>query len=454
VLVFVLALAASALACCSCPLPPTYGPENLFPINNYSQNMVLVMTVNNGKLYNVTVPNSGGNTTSYFSIMHLWGNSAYEMGYTQGLMLGSASAFVSEAWAYLESEVEAVLTQVPAWLAAWIANLGLDAALDLTYDASVEFTPPYFYEELQGISDGSGLNYLTLRRLHMLAGLTQGKCSMAGLWGAALSPSSSTKLMQLRALDWNMDGPFPNFAQITVYHPPAGVAWHSFANIGFPGFIGGLTGVSASQLGISEIGVDFPDSTFGEESYLGIPFVFLLRDILMWDYTVDDAITRMIDTRRTCDLILGVGDGKLAEFRGFAYSWQYLVVMDDLNMLPYNETWHPRITDAVYWGMDWICPTVNLALGTLLQQEYGTISLDSGARNVTAREMSGDNHVAWYDLTNMVFDVAFAAPHWTGGSPNAYARQFTRVDALALFAEQPPANSTAAVRAPDAVRAW
>ncbi len=42
-----------------------------------------------------------------------------------------------------------------------------------------------------------------------------------------------------------------------------------------------------------------------------------------------DAISRMVNTRRTCDLILGVGDGKLPEFRGFAYSYSDLIVMDD-----------------------------------------------------------------------------------------------------------------------------
>jgi hypothetical protein len=36
-----------------------------------------------------------------------------------------------------------------------------------------------------------------------------------------------------------------------------------------------------------------------------------LRDILRYDYTIDDSITRMDDAKRTCDLILGVGDGKV-----------------------------------------------------------------------------------------------------------------------------------------------
>lgn len=32
-------------------------------------------------------------------------------------------------------------------------------------------------------------------------------------------------------------------------------------------------GISDAQLGISEIGVGYPDSTFGEESRIGVPFI-------------------------------------------------------------------------------------------------------------------------------------------------------------------------------------
>jgi hypothetical protein len=38
----------------------------------------------------------------------------------------------------------------------------------------------------------------------MIAGLTQGACSAFGAWGKALADPN--KVLQLRALDWNMDG--------------------------------------------------------------------------------------------------------------------------------------------------------------------------------------------------------------------------------------------------------
>jgi hypothetical protein len=36
-------------------------------------------------------------------------------------------------------------------------------------------------------------------------------------------------------------------------------------------------------MAISEIGVAFPDETFGNMSRFGVPFTFLLRDILQFD---------------------------------------------------------------------------------------------------------------------------------------------------------------------------
>jgi len=147
----------------------------------------------------------------------------------------------------------------------------------------------------------------------------------------------------------------------------------------------------------------------------------------------------MISHRRTCDLILGVGDGKLQEFRGFEYSYSTLKIFDDLNLQPYNATWHPRIKDVVYWGMDWICPGYNEVLSTLLNKYWGKLTAEVAAQYVSSVEQSGDNHLAFYDLTNMKIYVSFAAPNGVnGGKVQAYSRQFTSWDLIKLFNEAPP----------------
>merc|ERR1711991_719685 len=176
------------------------------------------------------------------------------------------------------------------------------------------------------MGDGSSVDIKDIRRVHMIGELTQGHCSMYGAWGAATATGAT---LQLRALDWDTDGPFQDYPQVTVYHADdqnavsvEGGQGHSFANVGWTGWIGSISGVSSKQMAISEIGVSFPDKSFGKTSRIGVPFTFLLRDILQFDDSLDNAIDHIKNAHRTCDLILGVGDGKpqantsSAPFRG------------------------------------------------------------------------------------------------------------------------------------------
>ena len=65
----------------------------------------------------------------------------------------------------------------------------------------------------------------------------------------------------------------------------------------------------------------------------------------------------MKTTKRTCNLILGVGDGREnGYFRSFQYSHSTLNVINDTHPLPNNSTWHPALENTVYHGMDWGCP--------------------------------------------------------------------------------------------------
>jgi len=400
--------------------------------------MKFLGSTTNGKLYEVNVPNSGAGTNSSFYVVHVWG-SGYEMGYAQGYLLKDvASTFVENVWTYLESQITSgpYINFFPQWLQDMIADFGLDAALELTEAATREFTPSYFYDEFEGFADASGTNYQRIVNMHMIASLTQGKCSMFGAWGEALDPNSPTKLLQLRALDWDMDGPFRDMPCITVYHPDNG---NTFLMVGIAGFMTALTGFSDKKLGISQIGVAYPDDTFGTESRVGYPFLFLLRDILQWDLTVDDSTSRMANAKRTCDLIMGVGDGKVSEFRGYEYSSSVLNVFNDKNLQPLAD-WHPRINNTVYWGMDWVCPGDNIVLSAQLKKLYGQLNPEVAIKNIGSVEESGDNHIAFYDLTNLQLYVAFAAPHNGMGPVSAYNRQFTHFDGNALFSEAPPSE--------------
>jgi isopenicillin-N N-acyltransferase-like protein len=329
-----LALVGPALAAYCNGAPDPNAKPNPFPIVTAAP--TLVKSVKNGHSYTAGAPGFE------FFVTHLYG-SAYDMGFAQGqLYTPQVRDMANRTWGYMVEQVAENLPSLPQWLRDLIGDLGLELALDALIDLTRPSTGAYFYEELAGMGAGAGVDAKLLERIHLIGELTQGDCSMIGAWGAA---TEGGKTLQLRALDWDTEGPFRDYPAVTVYHPSTPGA-HPFANVGLLAFIGAFTGQSAAQMGVSEIGVSYPDSTyFGSESFAGVPFVYLLRDVLEFDNSVFEAVERMQGANRTCDLILGVGDGKAGTARGVAYSSSSLFVFDDENLQPYNntpDTWHPR----------------------------------------------------------------------------------------------------------------
>lgn len=191
--------------------------------------------------------------------------------------------------------------------------------------------------------------------------------------------------------------------------------------------------MSSQSLGISEIGVSFPDDTFGDESMAGLPFIFVERYILQFCDTLDDALSFIADVRRTCHLILGVGDGKLGTARMIQYSHSKVNFFDDKNLQPLAD-WHPRIPDVVYSGMDWSCPSWQMKLHRAITDNYGLITPELSIKNITAYVETGDLHIGLYDLSDNVLYVANARGANEQGPLESYKRQFIKIDLNTEFA--------------------
>jgi hypothetical protein len=232
----------------------------------------------------------------------------------------------------------------------------------------------------------------------------------------------------------DFDGPYHKHPLVTVYHPSSAKFGNAWVNIGFMGWIGVLSGVNEHQLAVSEIGVSYPDDTFGKESRFGNPFTFVLRDVLQWDRTLNESVHRMQTTKRTCNLILGVGDGK-SEFRSFQYSHSVCNVIGDTNPLP-KADWHPAIENTVYYGMDWLCPAFHQRLGELLAQHHGQITAEKAVRVIVPGLNSGNLQVVVYDLTYNRVLFAFGHVNEDQSRTNAYMRPFIQLDLKALFAHK------------------
>ncbi|XP_071103866.1 protein dcd1B-like isoform X1 [Haliotis cracherodii] len=413
-----------------CGSPSPSAVPNLLPVD--TRPPTLVRTIKNAKLFTV-----GTGEDSYY-VLHLYGT-PYEMGFAQGsIVKDEATSMIQQVWQYMQDQIVGGITKKLKfldWFLDEVATFGLDAALDLELLATKKYTSQAFFDEVRGLADATGQDYKTILYIHLIGELTKGSCSMIGAWGDSLARNGS--LLQLRALDWAVDGPFKDFPQVTVYHPVNTTYGQPWANFGWTGWIGSITGMNSVKMAISEIGVSFPDASFGKESRFGIPFTNILRDILQYDTTLNAAVQRITNAKRTCDLLLGVGDGKSKTFRGVEYSASTANFYDDATLQPL-AVWHPRIKDVVYWGMDWECPGYSQVLATQIQRNYGHLDASLVMRDVVSIVQTGNMQVAVYDLTENIAYLANARGSFESGPEYAYERQFVRMNMTQIFAEPMP----------------
>jgi len=71
---------------------------------------------------------------------------------------------------------------------------------------------------------------------------------MFGAWGKATRDGET---VQLRALDWDFDGPYRKYPAAVVYHPSSKKDGNTWMNIGFAGWVGVISGMSAEQMAVS-----------------------------------------------------------------------------------------------------------------------------------------------------------------------------------------------------------
>mmetsp|Transcript_131156 Transcript_131156/g.184994 ORF Transcript_131156/g.184994 Transcript_131156/m.184994 type:complete len:443 (-) Transcript_131156:72-1400(-) len=429
VAVGVLSAQCNAAECHSKPDPNAKG--NFNPV--WTGTPTFVREVKNAKLYTV------GEGEDKIDVVHLWG-APYDMGVAHATLVNdTVRGLINKVYSYLEDQIEQAINgtvhNLKPQFVDLLARFGMDAALQLEVDATNKFTPAHFNDELRGLSDASGIPFKKIQHVHLIGELTKGSCSMYGAWGSATA--STGKLLQLRALDWDVDGPFKDYPEIVIYHPTSEYG-HAFANIAWSGFVGSITGMSSEQMAISEIGVSFPDDTFGKESRFGIPFTYILRDIMQFDNSLADAQKRLSTAKRTCDLIFGVGDGKPnGGFNSVQYSASVANFYNDQNMEP-TAPWHQKIDNVVYYGMDWLCPAYNQVLHDQIAKHHGNITAAVTIQDIVPIVQTGDLHTAIYDLTDSILHVAVAASTGESGPPMAYDRTFLQLDMKAMWAEAPP----------------
>jgi isopenicillin-N N-acyltransferase-like protein len=428
-----LALAASAAA--DYPPPPAScsGRVNARPLLPFASAGVLSnATARNGRRYDVPAA-ALGNGSAPLAVIHLWG-SVFDQNFAYGtLMRAEVAALAPRALAYLFAQVNASIDL--SWLTPAVRELvlefGVEAALDLTYNLTAPFSPPHWADALAGLAAGSGVDAASLRRVAMIAEWTRASCSMLGAWGAA---SASGALVQLRALDWDTDGPFQEFPMLAVYHPAAPGDGFHFATLGWAGMLGAITGVSSSGLALSE---KVWDAYKGTHATVGYAWNFLFQDILQFDLDTDQALSRIATANRTCAVWLGLGDahgnGGGGSFKAVQYSHQEVGVLNDRNFPAYPA--HDRFAQLVFINKH-VQPSAEPCMNDLMHAAYGSLTGRAAAQFVAALEQTGDMHVMAVDFAGA--GELLVSNAGVGGALSAYDAPIVSFNLSALWAEPPP----------------
>ena len=430
----------SSAAAAAYPPPPAScsGRVNARPLLPFaSAGVPSSLTARNGRRYDVPAAALGGNGSAPLAVVHVWG-SVFEQNVAYGTLLrAEVAALAPRALAYLYAQVNSSVDL--SWLTPAVRELvlefGVDAALDITFNATAPFSPPHWADALAGLAAGSGVDAATLRRVAMIAEWTRASCSMLGAWGAA---SASGALSQLRALDWDTDGPFQEYPVLAVFHPAAGDAssFH-FATLGWAGMLGAITGVSSSGLVLSE---KVWDAYKGTHAVLGYAWNFLFQDILAFDMDTDQALSRMATANRTCAVWLGLGDahgnGGGGSFKAVQYSHQTVGVLNDRNFPTYAA--HDRFAQLVFINKH-VQPSGEPCMNDLMHVAYGALSARAAAQFVAALEQTGDMHIMAVDFTGDGELLVSNAS--VDGAVGAFDSTFVSFNISALWAEPPPQSS-------------
>eukprot|EP01132_Coremiostelium_polycephalum_P004853 gene4853-6049_t len=402
------------------------GQNNPFPI--YTDTPVFVTSTQNGQLF------TSGPASNTINVLHLYGN-PYDMGVAHGQLLQNQiqkmiPEFMSFASAKAALFIQKYQSTLPPQIITIFNQYGVDGVLDYVAQLNAPFTQSYFFEELKGLAEGSGLSYDMVLRMHMFPELIKATCSIVGAWGGATTDGG---LIQLRALDWGVDAPLIQYPTVIVYHPEEGNG-HPFSVLSWSGFIGALTGYS-QYTGVSQkVWLKYN----GTYSYEGIPFYFNLRNILQYDTTMNDAINRVQSTNRTCSVFLGIGSNSTSTCNVVEYSHDYLTVFNDQTPFPGyapSPSQHPIIKNVVYVDKH-SQPSTDPCLGSLLQSNWGTLS-PQAIINIASQHQTGDLHSAVYDFEHNQVYVSVATTPTTYPTNQtitpSYTNQFIQLDMNVLL---------------------
>ena len=243
-------------------------------------------------------------TVNGYPVLHLKGT-PYEMGFQHGALL--KESVKKNMHTLLEVKGDRTLVEFgPIKIKPRHAIAGI-------IEIQKPFVPKRYFEELDGLSKGSGLPLEDARMGNFIPEMFH--CSGFALMNSATKDGT---LLHGRVLDYAVDWGLQEHAVIVIAEPDGRIP---FVNVTYAGFVGSVTGMNAEHVSVGEMGGG------GLGNWQGIPMAFLIREALETGKDLEAAIAVFRDNPRTCQYFYVVADAKTNRAVGMEASWNEFFVV-------------------------------------------------------------------------------------------------------------------------------
>lgn len=307
-------------------------------------------------------------------VLHLKGTH-YEMGYQHGMLLKD------------EIVIGAKLIEVVG-MVSWEKNFKVSCRE--AWNRTSPHIPQKYKDEIAGMAEATGLPIETVQNFTIFPELFH--CSGFAAWGKATADGS---LLHGRVLDYMREVGLHKFALVIVEEPKD---FNAFVNVGYSGTIGSVTCMNDKHVSFGEMGGG------GAENWDGMPMTLLMREVMESASTLEQAMSIIQNTPRTCEYYYVLADSKADNGRGYGVgvaSWPDKLVFIQPNQ--YHELLPRPLEDAVMLSAGDRYQT----LVNRVEKMYGKITTEVGL-DIMARgvAMTSNMHNALFKPATLEFWVA------------------------------------------------
>ena len=249
----------------------------------------------------------------------LLSGSPHQMGWAHGSLLKNEVRHCVDSALYLAGLASTVATG--KWFPEELRN---------AYARLEKHIPDAHKREANALADASGVSRRETQLANVFPELFH--CSGFAIFGKA---TADGKLYHGRVLDYMTEIGLQDTATVFIMSPDGKIP---FANVGYAGFIGSVSGMNAQQISLGEMGGR------GEGNWDGVPMTTLMRRALEECKTLDEVKTLWKTSPRTCEYYYVFADGKIPSAVGVAATPEKIEFLQPGQS---HELLGPGIADAV-----------------------------------------------------------------------------------------------------------